>query len=234
MFFSLCVCFPSILVAALFVSFLISLLHLQFSVSWCETQQHVSNSSSQTSFLRGLWWCGEISQLAWKLLESQLQLPPSLICLSIIWIQNTSPTLQNGLLSDYSDLPALCVMFPSGLTEHPGSREWIFTGGAESPGLLPALTSPHRQVELFLHFVLCYLTVSDTATHTLQYLLRYQYNLTSNHTAQMLLPTFNIQHVKVSHFVVLHVDKRFLWAKFILAPETNWSIIGYNLFIYLL
>lgn len=38
-----------------------------------------------------------------------------------------------------------------GPPKHPGSREWIFEGAAESPGLLPALTSPHRQVELFLH-----------------------------------------------------------------------------------
>lgn len=42
-----------------------------------------------------------------------------------------------------------------GPPKHPGSREWIFEGAAESPGLVPALTSPHRQVEWYTHKHVC-------------------------------------------------------------------------------
>ncbi len=49
----------------------------------------------------------------------------------------------------------LCILdiSRSGLTKHPGGRERIFKRAAESPGIVPSLTSPHRQVELFLHLL---------------------------------------------------------------------------------
>lgn len=46
----------------------------------------------------------------------------------------------------------LWLMSPSGPPEHPGSRKWMFQGAAESPGLIPALAAPDRQVHLFYTF----------------------------------------------------------------------------------
>lgn len=100
----------------------------------------------------------------------------------------------------WNDL-CLCLLGPP---KHLGSRDWVFKGAAKSPGLILAVTSPHRQVETFLHGFYKCVNCLIKSDYSDTYINMFECSLDSYFSEYKILKSFSEQGSQISFILSWH------------------------------